>query len=64
MSGIQDRLVVHPLHEPMWFFSACALDAILQAACEWDEDSADMLEAYRAGTVRVMEKKDGKKTDM
>lgn len=54
---MMDRLVVHPRHGQAWFYSACALDAILQAAGEWNESSSELLAAYKEGTVRVMVRK-------
>lgn len=56
--AMMDRLVVYPRHGQAWFFSACALDALLQAADKWDDSSAELLQAYKEGIVRVLVRKE------
>ena len=56
--AMADRMVVHPVHGRGWFFSACATDALVMAATEWNECFADLLELYRKKQVRVMIRKE------
>ena len=58
MSGaMRDRLVVHPEYGAAWFYSACAVDALMQAAAEWGCPFYELDEGYQYGTVRVMVRK-------
>ena len=56
--AMQERMVVHPKHGQAWFHSACAVDALVQAATEWGCPFADLLEGFRRGEVRVKVRKE------